>query len=100
MNWQHDYDQPERFEGDEPTEQDATPSNGDRATYANAAVDAYYLRTRHELGPVIGDTDDWAETISDLLCDLHHLADLRGVEWRAAWDRGTFHYLAEIGPLE
>lgn len=74
----------------------ASLTNGDRAAFAAEAVDAYHLRTRHELGPERGDTDAWHEVLSDLLCDLHHLADSEGVDWPSIVSRADGHYTAEL----
>ena len=71
------------------------PTNEDRAAFARLAVDAYYLRTRHEVGPE-EDVEAWEEVASDLLCDLHHLADRHGVDWDAVVRRASGHYEAEI----
>lgn len=71
------------------------PTNEERASFAGVALDAYYLRTRHAVGPD-DNVDDWEEVAGDLLCDLHHLADLRGVDWEAVERRGRGHYEAEI----
>lgn len=71
-------------------------TNEDRAGFADVAVDAYHLRTRHVVGPDINDPEEWEEVMSDLLCDLRHLADVRGLDWNVLLARGVSHYMAEI----
>jgi hypothetical protein len=40
--------------------------------------------------------EDVEQAISDLLCDLHHLADVNDLDWEVLIDRGDMHYVAEV----
>jgi hypothetical protein len=42
------------------------------------------------------DDDMVHQWIGDLLCDLHHLADLRGLDWTDLCVSGEYHYAAEV----
>ena len=65
---------------------DLSPSNLDRAAWADAAIRIFRDRTGcdHEDG------------LGDLLCDLMHWADASKFDFDAALDRARFHYAAEI----
>ena len=41
------------------------------------------------------DPEDLESSITDLVCDLRHLADRREINWAALIDRVTRHYEAE-----
>lgn len=83
--------------------QEAT--NSTRADWASTALDAYAAETRNDpreqtvelLGPDDREGKENAEEVmSDLLCDLHHLADRFGIEWEALLGRGAMHYRDEV----
>jgi hypothetical protein len=63
------------------------PTNNDRAFWANCALEAHM----EESG-----SDDAGLAFQDLLCDLRHLADARGLPFQAALDRSASHYAEEI----
>lgn len=63
-------------------------NNGHRAAWAAKALALFSAHT--------GVQDEDAELrISDLLCDLRHLADQEGVDWDQALARGDGHYQEE-----
>lgn len=61
-------------------------TNDDRAARAQEAVDTFKRATG---------TDD-EDAISDLLCNLMHLCDVRGDDFGTLLNRGAGHYQAEI----
>lgn len=66
------------------------PTNIDRSGWALAAVEAH--------SECAGTSDEDTETqISDLVCNLAHLADGAGVGILAAIKRGLYHHAAERG---
>lgn len=67
--------------------------NHDRAELAGVALQAFAF--------VAGQSEDLAKhdpdtVLGDLLADLHHWADRRGVDWETAVSRGEGHYDAEL----
>lgn len=79
------------------------PNNEDRANFAWAAVNAYAAETRSGGERVVSDprlsTDTRAqaeEVISDLLCDLRHLAVAWDIDWEAVDERGRWHFDFEV----
>lgn len=71
----------------EPTE----PTNFQCSIWAGDALHAYGSIT----GLVVA--DDAETTLTDLLCDLHHWADVHGIDWAEATAHGERHYNAEVG---
>lgn len=67
---------------------DPQRDNNARASFAVAALVAYRNVVR-------GD-EDIETVLSDLLGDLRHLADVVGVDFDEANDRGRYHYDAEV----
>ena len=70
-------------------------TNADRADSAHIALRAYSADTRHD-GSEIRDQEEMAEVLGDLLCDLHHLADSRGLKWGELTERGEMHHTHEV----
>lgn len=62
------------------------PDNEDRASWAQAALDAFQEVTG---------TDD-EDALADLLCDLMHWADWKKQDFKAAMSRGEGHYRVEL----
>lgn len=74
-----------RVRGDAPEQ---SPANTKRASRARAALRTY--------SRAVGNGDEDSETqLSDLLCDLMHLADAKQVEWAEVVSRAENHYSAE-----
>ena len=66
----------------------AKRNNLDRAETAKQAVDVYAKATCSE--------DEDSETkVSDLLCDLMHLCDLEGLDFKRSVERADSHYSDE-----
>ena len=64
--------------------------NCDRAAFAQVAVDTFAQRTG--LG-----REDIEMKLSDLLCDMMHLADFEGLDWiDDVFGRANMHYEEEI----
>ena len=63
-------------------------NNMKRAEWARRALGAFGRETG------VGD-EDMETQLSDLLCDLRHLADEEKVEWSEVLRRASFHYSAE-----
>jgi hypothetical protein len=61
-------------------------TNDDRAAWAQAAVDTFMRETG----------TDAEDAIPDLLGDLMHLCDMRGLDFNALLNRGAGHYQAEV----
>lgn len=66
-----------------------TRNNAGRAMRARAALDAYISHTGDN--PGANDTETW---VSDLMCDLRHLADAEGFKF--APEMGHMNYVAEV----
>jgi hypothetical protein len=66
------------------------PTNEDRASWAEVAVEAFKKETRME-------GEDLETCMGDLLCDLRHLADAEGLSWDGLLHKGDMHYRAERG---
>lgn len=64
-----------------------------RATFASSVVRIFATATGI-------DDDEPATAISDLLCDLQHLADALGLDWADLTERGAGHHAAEIAGRE
>lgn len=75
-------------------------TNNDRAKSAFDRVHGYGDSTVFStLEPADFNNDDrdaLHQQMGDLLCDLHHLADLALLQWDELLDRGDYHYQAEI----
>lgn len=69
--------------------EDIAEDNLTRAHFAIPAVKAFAKRTG--LGG-----EDVSTAISDLLADLHHLADALDLDWDALVERGDRHYQPEL----
>ena len=76
--------------------QENTPSNDDRASWAEAALLAFGKRTRL-LKESVGDKEDPFFIISDLLADLAHWCDRHEVDLAAALLQAAGHYKEETG---
>lgn len=79
------------------------PDNADRAGFANVALDAYAHETRHdprEQAVVITDPEHVTEVMSDLICDLMHLADETGVEFDKIMETARSNYDFEVAEEE
>jgi len=63
-----------------------SPTNEDRADWANLALDVFRRISRC-------DTEDM---LGDLLCDLMHWAEANNYDFAAALDRARGHYEAEV----
>lgn len=81
------------------------PDNTDRAEWAGAALDKYAEMTRNDpreqTVTVDGPDDEEGrehaeEVLSDLLCDLQHLADQLGVDWDVVTERGERNHADEM----
>jgi hypothetical protein len=66
------------------------PTNNDRARWANTALSAFVL----EVDPHGSNTE--SENIQDLLTDLRHLADVRGLDIDELWQNSASHYGREV----
>lgn len=69
------------------------------ASYGASALQTYYDETRGSgYGETYGDEGSglMEETLTDLLADLHHLADRAGLDWEDITERAELHYSAEI----
>ena len=62
-----------------------SPSNFDRAAWADAALRVF----RSETGC------DHEDSLTDLLCDLMHWADMNDFDFDAALSMARYHYVAE-----
>ena len=75
-------------------------SNYDRAMSAFGRVEGYGERWAYASSPGpsmdLEDQAILAQQLSDLLCDMHHLADLADIEWDDMIRRGDMHYYDEI----
>ncbi|MFZ0210681.1 MAG: hypothetical protein WAL59_32035 [Roseiarcus sp.] len=72
--------------GENTMSNDLSPSNLDRAAWADAAL--HVFRTKTGCDP--------EDSLGDLLCDLMHWADKSNFDFDAALFRARDHYLAEI----
>lgn len=72
-------------------------NNWGRADFAATALTAYHDET-HPSSSSYGDegSEQFAETFSDLLGDLQHLARRAGVNFQDLLERGTYHFMAEV----
>lgn len=68
-------------------------SNAERAGRAAAGVAAYkgWTHPMSDANP----TEEWEEALSDLYCDLQHLAQREGIDWATIQHRGDQHHRAE-----
>lgn len=65
------------------------PTNKDRAGWAFDAVVSF--------AQIVGQQDEDLETnMSDLLANLRHLCDRKGLKWSEVDNRGHMHYSAEV----
>lgn len=77
-------------------------SNQDRSDNAFNQVEGYGETWKYRSWPVYGvpmDEDDvnmLEQQMSDLLCDMHHLADAAGIQWDDMIRRSDMHYYDEI----
>lgn len=76
-------------------------TNIDRAYAAFDKIEGYgeswEYDTNHKLSSLSEEDQSMLEQqMSDLLCDMHHLADLADVDWEGLLARGDRHYQAEI----
>ncbi len=64
--------------------------NANRAMFAAQAV----------LTHCEGDRDEFEQdyALTDLLCNLHHLADVRGLDWGRLLTSANNHYQEEVAP--
>jgi hypothetical protein len=85
------------------------PDNGDRAEWANVALDAYAAQTRNnpqEQSVSVDNPDDpdekenAEEVIGDLLSDLHHLCDQWGIDWEGRLETAAMHYRDEVAEAQ
>lgn len=76
-------------------------NNNGRADFAAAALATYHSETRY-FPDTYGDEDSeqFAETFSDLLGDLQHLARRAGADFAEMLERGTDHFQTEVGEEE
>jgi hypothetical protein len=64
-----------------------------RAIMGHDATDEQYVEI---LGaPRLDKNGEAFDAISDLICNLHHLADQHGLEWEELLNRADFHYVNE-----
>lgn len=72
-------------------------NNWGRASFAATALTAYHDET-HPSSSSYGDegSEQFAETFSDMLGDLQHLARRAGVDFQELLERGTYHFMAEV----
>lgn len=71
-------------------------SNADRAERAFRAIQKYKQQDG-DVADFAADPTDYMETaISDLVCDLQHLAASYGAAWETIIYRGSNHYHAEV----
>lgn len=68
------------------------PTNKDRARWALAAVKEY----ARIVGDDIEEEEGLETAISDLLADLRHLCDKRGISFYICDHRGHEHYTEEV----
>lgn len=70
------------------------PTNYNRAEWASAAMATFARETGLDRS---GDLEaDPKLALSDLLADLHHWADVKGVDWDGAVEHGQHHYEVEV----
>lgn len=78
------------------------PTNADRADWARVGVHAYAEETRHDpreqtvSGETEEDRDHAEEVISDLLCDMRHLADVLGINFQEVLGRSLRDYTQDV----
>lgn len=78
------------------TQNDPDGMNASRAKWAEEAAIAFSNATRGYDGWLF--RGEREEIISDLLSDLHHLADKLGLNWSALSKRADANYEAETAP--
>lgn len=76
--------------------QDNTPSNEDRASWAEAALLAFATRTGMARD-ALGDSENLFLVVADLLADLAHWCDRKNVDLQSALEYAAKHYRAETG---
>ena len=75
---------------------DPSGKNDERASWADCALDEFCNFTKGGL-----DTkENCAESLTDLLCNLRHWADRKGVDWEACATTAMRHYSEETTPLD
>lgn len=67
------------------------PSNDHRANWAHNALITFAT----DVGTTIGDDDDCADAIADLICDLGHYADRRKLDHKNLIERAAGMWSAE-----
>lgn len=72
------------------------PNNRDRARWANNALRVFIGTTWNGENPDTMHRDDLECAITDLICDLLHLADQKGLDAKEILERGNAHFEAEI----
>jgi hypothetical protein len=79
------------------------PGNGDRAGWAQEALEAFARQTRHDpaeqalmTGTEQEDREHAEEVLSDLLADLQHFARRHGLDWDTCLCRGEMHFEEEV----
>jgi hypothetical protein len=76
------------------------PSNEDRARWANNALRVFVGTTFNGDNPDTMDRDDLECAIADLICDLLHLAEQKGLDTRKMRERAIAHFEAELLLME
>ena len=66
------------------------PTNSERVARAKTAVEAHARACQDDY-----DGLPMSEMVSDLLANLHHLADAEAIDWKAVAEYATRHYLDE-----
>lgn len=73
------------------------PNHRERIGWAREAADAYCKATRHRtLNEYISEPSAGEEVITDLMCDLRHLADSLRIDWTQAGTRAARRNRAEL----
>jgi hypothetical protein len=70
------------------------PTNYNRAQWAGEAMDTFAAATGLDKS---GDLKaEPATALADLLADLHHWADVKGIDWDKAVEHGFMHWQFEV----
>jgi hypothetical protein len=72
------------------------PSNEERARWANNALRVFVGTTFNGDNPDTMNRDDLECAIADLICDLLHLAEQKGLDAQRILERGNAHFETEI----
>jgi hypothetical protein len=72
------------------------PSNQDRARWANNALRMFIGATWNGDNPDTMHRDDLECAIADLICDLLHLAEQKGLDSQKILERSNAHFEAEL----